>query len=1582
MAKDINIKITLDGQGNLKKVSDGARKASKETDKLNNSTRKYNKTQEEQYTRQKQGVIQTANTTKNFSKLQQATDGGGAGGLVRAYALLAANVFALTAAFGVLSRSAQIDTLNESMEILSKTGGVFIRNLAKDMQEASGFAIDLAQSFTQVSLASSAGLSTKEIEGLTMVAKGAAISLGRNLPDAMDRIFRGAIKLEPEILDEIGLFVRVDEAAQKFARNNGKVVSALTQVEKRQAFLNEILEQGTRKFQEYAEEVKPDPYVRLGAALGDIAQEGLSVVNSVLGPLLEFLSESKLLLQAVFGALVFVLLKKAVPALGIMTKNTAELAAERAQAAKDYTDSLTETTTKAAKEEQKQLRDKRDSLKKQQQLEKRFVSRSKAPGASTTALDKAKLGTAKRAEKVQERILVLEKAQKKAKGENATLIKNELDMLREEEKIEQRLLTLKKNKNRAVKEGSLADLRQRKLDSQARVSGAVAGLAGTMETQGIREGFKEMTDILDEQVEVKGKLVDKYSASEKRQIKLKASTSALGIGFNKLMMVLGPIMMIFTMLSPLIIAIGKAMGFASEEAKKMDESIKQMNDQLENMNKRQAAQLKGMKSTELTFIETTKANTAFYKGIEDTTSRILDNIEAFKEYEKSLKTIPRRFQAILEAFGGGRSNKVLEQTSEALANSIIGLMEAGKEEIVKDLFPAESVDNILNYVNQLNRYKEIQEGLNPTIARNIAAFSTTFGVEFDELTKSQISRLPEWIATLDPLEKEYFDLTVTMKNTRDEMGFQGESMEVLQQKINQVNSFTDDLAKKYENLGSALAGANEAVGKFQSQFLPKTKVDDIIGSMDAIDAAIDAFGKKTEMSNEEYQAFLTSIRDGDNVFSGLFRTTSEEVETIVTQLEDGSRVTMEFLKKDAWEAVKDILKDFQISTLALAMQTKRLTAENKNLNEALNGGAKIRNKINENTNQILANNSEIARKTLQVTGRSFGIEEKKVREITEQLVAEAKLLNTKEEHTAFEKKLQKFGLTKIELLQLQATLDATRTEEIKEQVHLQTKTERLKIQELNTQKELNSALREANNATQSLAVSQAKVESLRARGTTELTPAKQAEIEISAATTKFQIALREAKLKQAMIDAESQLLVKRLFVLAKETGDTTMLNADQTDLEAGLKANLTEAASILKGAYNDILSNIKNELTIELSQAVANAFSKGVPEGILAARSATLAGIEALDKAQGVEEGDKLTPEQKKERQDLAAGMQMQSLRDSLTGMSEELKKLGPEGELVALVAQGALVISDAWSNVGDVFSRTGEKAANSMERGAAVAQAVAATLTAIGQIMQQNSQVQISEMDKQIQAEKNRDGKSKESLAKIKAMEAKKEAMKKKAFEQNKKMQMAVTVANTAAAIMGVWAGVKDPFFSPGIAAAQTAVIAALGAAQLAIIAKTSYQGGASSVDKPQIQKVSIGKRDDKVDVSRGASRGELAYLRGQRGYGMGSGNFTPTGGAYGKKGYFTGGEGILVGEQGPEIVKPASPRVDVIPNDELNTGAQNINFTINAVDAAGVEQLLTEQRGNIIGMIREAANDTGEYFLEDVDIQAMGGSGGGYGG
>ena len=305
MADKIIFEVVATAKG-VKVVQQQTDKLATSTDRAEKNTKKLDKSRDA-YNRREKGAAQiSSNSTKNFSKMQQGIDGGGgSGGLVRAYALLAANVFALTAAFGVLSRSAQIDTLTQSMEVLSTTGGTYIKNVAKEMQEASGFAVDLAQSFRQVSLASSAGLSTKEIEGLTMVAKGAALSLGRDLPDAMDRIFRGAIKLEPEILDEIGLFVRVDEAAEKYANRLNKTVSSLTQFEKRQAFLGEILDQGTRKFSEYADVIKPDPYVRIAAALSDFSQSAISMVNSVFGPLLSTLAESRGLLGAVFGALAF-----------------------------------------------------------------------------------------------------------------------------------------------------------------------------------------------------------------------------------------------------------------------------------------------------------------------------------------------------------------------------------------------------------------------------------------------------------------------------------------------------------------------------------------------------------------------------------------------------------------------------------------------------------------------------------------------------------------------------------------------------------------------------------------------------------------------------------------------------------------------------------------------------------------------------------------------------------------------------------------------------------------------------------------------------------------------------------------------------------------------------------------------------------------------------------------------------------------------------------------------------------------------------------------------------------------------------
>ena len=80
----------------------------------------------------------------------------------------------------------------------------------------------------------------------------------------------------------------------------------------------------------------------------------------------------------------------------------------------------------------------------------------------------------------------------------------------------------------------------------------------------------------------------------------------------------------------------------------------------------------------------------------------------------------------------------------------------------------------------------------------------------------------------------------------------------------------------------------------------------------------------------------------------------------------------------------------------------------------------------------------------------------------------------------------------------------------------------------------------------------------------------------------------------------------------------------------------------------------------------------------------------------------------------------------------------------------------------------------------------------------------------------------------------------------------------------------------------------------------------------------------------------------------------------------------GFVVGEQGPELFMPDVPG-EIIPSGQQTGGVTNVNFSISAVDATGVQELLEVQKGNIIAMIRQAANEHGESFLEMVKEDAL---------
>ena len=70
-----------------------------------------------------------------------------------------------------------------------------------------------------------------------------------------------------------------------------------------------------------------------------------------------------------------------------------------------------------------------------------------------------------------------------------------------------------------------------------------------------------------------------------------------------------------------------------------------------------------------------------------------------------------------------------------------------------------------------------------------------------------------------------------------------------------------------------------------------------------------------------------------------------------------------------------------------------------------------------------------------------------------------------------------------------------------------------------------------------------------------------------------------------------------------------------------------------------------------------------------------------------------------------------------------------------------------------------------------------------------------------------------------------------------------------------------------------------------------------------------------------------------------------------------------VTVGESGREIFVPQSSGT-IIPHNQSG-GATNINFTINTVDAQGVDELLTNRRSTIINVINDALNRQGKEAL-----------------
>lgn len=320
MAKNkIEIDIKVDDKGTTKKVALGAKQAADGLDKTSKSAGTAD--------RNIKGAAQaSSNSTKNFSKMAQ-----GMGGLVSVYAQFAAQVFALSAAFQFLRSSFDTTNLLEGQKALGAVTGVAYKTITKSLIDATGGQLAYAEAAKATAIGTAAGLNPTQLERLAKAAKNTSQALGRDLTDSFNRLVRGVTKAEPELLDELGIILRLETAKKNYANQIGTTSEKLTQFQQSQAITNEVLTQAEKKFGAIEKIMNP-----AGASLNKFLVSFDNVINSfktgvteVLAPVFDFLSENTLALSGVLISFAAMFLSAILPNFKEMAKGAKESLGEQ-----------------------------------------------------------------------------------------------------------------------------------------------------------------------------------------------------------------------------------------------------------------------------------------------------------------------------------------------------------------------------------------------------------------------------------------------------------------------------------------------------------------------------------------------------------------------------------------------------------------------------------------------------------------------------------------------------------------------------------------------------------------------------------------------------------------------------------------------------------------------------------------------------------------------------------------------------------------------------------------------------------------------------------------------------------------------------------------------------------------------------------------------------------------------------------------------------------------------------------------------------------------------------------------------------
>ncbi|MFQ6609315.1 MAG: hypothetical protein ACE5D7_00805, partial [Fidelibacterota bacterium] len=153
-----------------------------------------------------------------------------------------------------------------------------------NMKKASAGTISELELMQKANAAALLGLPLDRFDDMMKIARNAAQATGESMDFMLNSIVTGIGRQSKLMIDNLGIIVSAGEANEKYAAQLGKSASALTDLERKQAFANEVIEKGLANVEKAGgvSATSADAYDRLGASAKNLAEAVGEKLNPVI----------------------------------------------------------------------------------------------------------------------------------------------------------------------------------------------------------------------------------------------------------------------------------------------------------------------------------------------------------------------------------------------------------------------------------------------------------------------------------------------------------------------------------------------------------------------------------------------------------------------------------------------------------------------------------------------------------------------------------------------------------------------------------------------------------------------------------------------------------------------------------------------------------------------------------------------------------------------------------------------------------------------------------------------------------------------------------------------------------------------------------------------------------------------------------------------------------------------------------------------------------------------------------------------------------------------------------------------------